>query len=612
MNKSQRRTSGKTFPKSGDRIKLIAVLTLAVSAAGFFAMRAADDSPVDVVERLSGSDCSPTQSLAADVARDCDSVAPRKSVQITSGHPDDTAPITVSSFQDHADSDLDGGWTGNPRTWNANQPGATGLRYGHTMAELCRTGLDGKQFRCQTGSYDEMFDASESVATSDSVPEETISGHVLTNEGAGLGGVRIVASPERLDGPAIPVSGKLRFWTETDSRGAYTLNGLPAGEYTVRSGAHGVYQSTRISVRSGIDYADLVVTRNSVADIEGQVLGSAGEPLEGVTVLPMLLGQPSVLTGYDGRFRLSVTLKPSIDSFALRFQRPGFREQTSTVALPRGVSDSAAVRVVMHQVESWTSVSGTVRGDSGEPLAGRKVELRPRSARQTYTTLTDSRGEFTVPVVAAPADYGLIVFGGAEHKDYQRSVHVTPDMDELNIVAEAYEFGEVSGRLINSNGVPVPNFELVLRNTGSRMPNAVVSTDQFGNFDIPTAPAGELVMASQSTPSILVQGLQLRPGDKLHVPLVLDWGEHQIRGVVVDAYDNPVPASRIILQWTHEAGGISTSATRRAAANTQGHFSFSDLGPGPHSLQIRAPGFRTTNVKHDLSRQGYDLTVRLN
>ena len=125
-------------------------------------------------------------------------------------------------------------------------------------------------------------------------------------------------------------------------------------------------------------------------------------------------------------------------------------------------------------------------------------------------------------------------------------------------------------------------------------------------------PAGDLVVASQSTPSILVRGLHLDQGDKLQLPLILDWGDHEIRGSVVDADGNPVPASRVVLHWSYETEGVSTKATRRTAADTQGHFAFSNLGPGPHSLQINAPGFRTVDINHDLSRQGYDLTVRLN
>ncbi len=355
------------------------------------------------------------------------------------------------------------------------------------------------------------------------------------------------------------------------------------------------------------------MSRDSATVVAGQVLSATGEPLEGVTVLPVLLGQPSVLTEYDGRFRLPVTLKPSIDSFAVRFQRPGFVEQTSDVQLHRmGEASGATVNVVMQPVESWTSLSGIVYSDSGEPLTGRELQLRPHSARQVHRATTDGEGRYTFPFLESPAAYRLVVFGGADHRDHQQALNLTADTAELDIVVGSYEFGEVTGQLVNLNGVPVPDFELVLRNTGSRKPNALVSTDTLGNFEIPAAPAGEFVVASQSTPSILVQGLRLSPGDKLHLPLVLDWGNHELRGIVVDASGNPVPASRIVLQWSHQAGGITTSSTRRTAADTQGHFAFSNLGPGPHSLHVDAPGFRRVDLDHDMSRQGYAVTVKLN
>jgi len=613
MGKSQRRASGKAVLSSGYRIKLVAALTLAVSVAGFIAF-----DPANLwSDKLSESDCNQNSYSDADGAPACASVAVHTDIQ----HVSDSSPTDANteyppnSLQGDANNSLQSRHANKPRPWydnqydnqHANQSNPQGPRPGYTMAELC------KGSSCRTGSYDETFNASESGATTDSASRYSISGRVLTTAGVGLNGIRIVASPDRLKAKRIPDAGTLRFWTVTDSVGAYSLDKLPAGEYTIRSGTQGPYRSARISARAGVDYADLVVHRNSVTVAQGRVLSATGEPLEGVTVLPNLLGQPSVLTDYDGRFRLAVTLKPTIDSFTLRFQRPGYREQTGKVEFQHhGASNSTAVNVVMHPVESWTALNGTVYSESGETLAGRKVELRPRTAQRTYSTTTDRHGKYTFPIIEAPADYRLIVFGGADHKDAQQPVHMTVDTTELDVVVESYEFGEVSGQLVNLNGVPVPDFDLVLRNTGSTRPNVLVSTDELGNFEIPAAPAGELVVASQSTPAMLVQGLHLRAGDKLHLPLVLDWGDHEISGTVVDSHGNPVPASRIVLQWSYQVDGITTSSMRRTAADTWGHFAFSNLGPGPHSLRINEPGFPAVDIDHDLSRQGYDVTVRLN
>jgi hypothetical protein len=266
----------------------------------------------------------------------------------------------------------------------------------------------------------------------------------------------------------------------------------------------------------------------------------------------------------------------------------------------------------MHPVEIWTAMNGTVYSDAGERLAGRLVEIKSRSASRAYRATTDRRGQFTFPVIEAPDDYRMVVFGGPEHKDSQQTIHVDADSPELDVTLESYEFGTVTGQLVNSNGEPVPDFDLMLRNTGSTKANTVVTSDAYGNFEVPMVPAGDLVVASQSAPSILVQGLHLKAGDKIHLPLVLDWGEHEIHGSVVDTRGNPVPASQIVLQWSYQSDGVTTRATRRTAADTQGHFAFSNLGPGPHSLQVAAPGFPTVDIDHDLRQQGYELTVRLN
>lgn len=604
MDNGQRQVSEKAATGSGYRLKLVAASALALFVAAYLAYEPAGLSLGNLIGILSGSGCDQDHDSCTKAAANTDNGQLPGSSATTGGS---TSPGARLNSR-HASR---------PRALPDDPFNSQALRPGYTMAELCLTGLDDQPYRCQTGSYDGTFTASQSRGPAKSSAAtgsvSAISGRVLTAAGVGLSGITIVAAPERLTAQQVSDSGTLRFWTVTDSLGAYSLDGLPDGEYTIRSQSNDPYPSARISARAGVDYADLVVAPDLATVAEGRVRDAAGQPLEGVTVLPVLPGQASVLTGDDGRFRLPVRTKSTIDSFAIRFQLPGFHEQTGQFAIPGdGASKRAAINVVMQAVESWTSVQGTVYSASGKPLAGRTVELRPQSAPRSYKTTTDRRGQYAFPVVESPADYRLIVFGGADHKDYQQSLHVTADMGELDVVAEAYEFGEVTGQLVNLSGEPVPNFALLVRNTGSRQPNTLVSTDKHGNFDIPAAPAGKLVVASQSTPSILVEGLLLKPGDKLHLPLVLDWGQNEIHGVVVNALGNPVPASRIVLQWSHQSDGITTKTTRRTAADTQGHFAFSRLGPGTHSLQVDAAGFAPVVVDHDVSRQGYNLTVRLN
>jgi hypothetical protein len=444
--------------------------------------------------------------------------------------------------------------------------------------------------------------------------DRSISGQVLTSAGNGLANVPVVATADRLTGDAgVSTAARLRFHTLTDSLGRYTLEGLPDGDYTVRSSRQGVYQSGRVTVRAGVTYADIVVERSIVHEVRGQVLSESGEPLEGVSVLPNVLGQPSVLSDDNGEFVVKLATAPGVDRASLRFQRPGYREESKAIRLDAGTQNGyIKTSVFMQPVEAWTAFAGYVFDETGEPVVGALVDLKPVNEPRSYSVSTNGQGRYEFPFIEAPADYRLTIHGGNRYRDYQGTLNLTTDTYEPEIYLQSYDFGELTGQLVNPDGSPIAGFELVFRNTGSQKPNMTVTTDAAGNFSIPEAPAGEFLLASASSPAILVQGLRLNAGRSLHVPLVLDWGQHEIRGSVVDARGYPVPASQVILQWTQQTDGVSASVTRRAAADTQGNFVFTNLGPGPHSLRIDAPGFRAVAVEHDVMRQGYNLTVNLN
>jgi protocatechuate 3,4-dioxygenase beta subunit len=487
------------------------------------------------------------------------------------------------------------------------------LRPGQTLVEICDSPPELAVLHCRAHTTADPSGFSQASKGNSDEEGSSISGHVVSAEGQTLEGVSIVAMAVRLDDDAIELSENLRFWTLTDPLGAYEFRGLPAGEYAVRSARHGAYVPARISVRTGIDYADLVVPRSRELVIKGQVVGQFDEPLDGITVFPTLLGQASVQTGLDGRFALPVTVKPEVASLTLQFQAPGYRDASSRVLIGGYTEDvTEENKVVMDVVESWTTLEGTVKDDAERPLADRLVELRPEAGRRAQSTTTDKAGRYAFAFVESPADYRLLLSGGEGFKDVERKIQVTNSRNEIDLIVEAYQTGAISGQLVNQDGSPIPDFELVLKNKESRKPNTVVRTDSNGYFEVAAAPAGDLVISSRSTPTLLIKGLRLEPGQKIDLPMVLDWGGHSIRGQVVDSTGNPVAASRVILDWSHRDGDLDAQATRRTATDPLGRFAFSNLGPGPHSLKVDAPGFIGIDIEHDLRRQGYDVMVRLN
>mgnify|MGYP001828091754 FL=1 len=323
------------------------------------------------------------------------------------------------------------------RAWQQEEH-ISSLSPGYTLVEFCADSPDLAVSDCSAHTTADFRLLTNTGSSDDEEEQISISGHVLSSEGESLEGVRIVALPQRLDDESIKLSETLRFWTITGALGEYSFRGLPAGEYMIRSARQDPYHPARVSARTGSDYADLVMSRKSEMVVEGQVVGSFGEPLEGVTVFPTLLGQASVQTGLDGRFKLPLSVKSGIASLTLRFQMAGYEDQSSRVQLGSHLEPvTKEVRVVMDMVQSWTSLDGIVTNDAGQPLAGRRVELRPQAGRRTQSATTDASGRYTFDFVASPADYRLFVSGGEGFKDVEQQLHVTTFGNEADVVAEA-------------------------------------------------------------------------------------------------------------------------------------------------------------------------------
>ena len=380
-------------------------MALAISVAGYIAF---GPSPVWLSDRnasLFAPDCGQIENAGRDDTTACvtATVLDDTAKDVDSAAPADNTGRVLSNSHRQARQFLHIGKVGRLRAGLTDPSLLSNLQSGITVSELCMSIDANNELRCRTKNDAATLGASDAQSGSDFPSKNKIAGHVLTTDGSGLSGVTIVAAPARLSDRQSPKPERMRFWTVTDVLGAYSLDGLPEGEYQIRSGQTGSYQSARISARTGVGYADLVVSRNMTTVVEGQVLTSAAEPLEGVTVLPYLLGQPSVLTEVDGRFSLPITVKPTTESISLRFQRPGFSEQSDKVDVrPHTASSNKTLNVVMHPVESWTSVTGNVFSDSGKPLASVSVELRPLTARKSFKTTTDSQGAIHISVCRIP------------------------------------------------------------------------------------------------------------------------------------------------------------------------------------------------------------------
>lgn len=445
-----------------------------------------------------------------------------------------------------------------------------------------------------------------------------ISGRVLTHSGTPVAGAKVTATVNYIfeDGRRkyVPRGARQRVAT-TMHDGSYAFDKLANGEYNVGTEATKRYGRAWIQVRAGVDFADLVVTTHQELRVQGLVTNAGGEALAGVKVRPQTMDASEATTNRDGRYSLTALLPDTATALSVRATRNGYQDRN--VSLARDETTASGVRelnIVMEPDDSgdFVKVSGSVKGSDGDEIIGQRLTLSSHSLRQNHRATTDSNGRYSIVGVEPGDDYTVTVNAPDNYKDYfQRNIAVPEKGLTLNIELEEQETGTLRGHMVNVFGNAVPDFSLVLQTVETSYYNKQVIGDRSGRFEVKKAPAGELRLRTKSNPYYSIEGIRLAPGEERDVRIVLDWGYDEILGRIVDQNNSPVAAPNVTLTWTHMENGIRTSVRRTAAADAQGNFRFSQLGPGNHQLRVNAPGYRPASVIHDPSQQGSNLRVEL-
>lgn len=89
-------------------------------------------------------------------------------------------------------------------------------------------------------------------------------------------------------------------------------------------------------------------------------------------------------------------------------------------------------------------------------------------------------------------------------------------------------------------------------------------------------------------PAIQISGIHVNAATDNDVALVLDWGEAELRGTIIDGSGRPVAGAKIELVWRHDTESMQSRSIRRTVADSIGEFFFSGLGPGVRALAVRS------------------------
>jgi len=460
----------------------------------------------------------------------------------------------------------------------------------------------------------------ESSQPADDIPlgDLAISGRVLTRTGKPVSGMEITATASRLfeqgRSKNVPRGARQRR-AKTGHDGAYRFENLANGEYQVSTVATERYARAFLQVRAGVDAVDLVVMGHRDIRVRGIVTTSGSEPLAGVVVRANVQDAREVRTNRDGAYVFGVKLPDNATVLAVRATRAGYKDRDAQLTTdPEDMTKVRELNIVMEPDtdSELAEVSGKVTGPDREPVAGQRMQFSSARVRQNYRATTKTDGTFSFGGVEPGDDYMLTVNAADAYNDYfQNNIDVPKRGLTLNIQLEERENGVLRGHMVDVMGNPVADFSLVLQTKARSFYNQQVIGDGLGRFVIEKAPAGELLLKTKSNPYYSITGIRIAPDAEEQVTVVLDSGSYEIRGQVVNKDGHPVAVPNISLTWAHEQDGIRTTARRTAAADEQGNFRFTQLGPGRHRLTINAAGYHSVTLNHDVAMQGSDVVVEL-
>lgn len=257
----------------------------------------------------------------------------------------------------------------------------------------------------------------------------SIAGRVTNSvTGAGIGGAQVSFGAR---------SGNQAGQVLTDDTGAYRIEGIPDGQYTVYAGSQNFARLSPaapppVSV-SGDAHFDIQLM--PLASLRGRVLDPEGNPVAGLTVQ---LGNSSVVTDREGAFiveklsprsyKLSVKVKPQADG------KDG--ERLVTTYFPSTMYPEQAAQIKVEGVDLFgyeirlrTAPARTIRGvvldSNGKPAARASVTLAKSATPESVMMMRGVLARQSYPLVESPwegvpaGDDGTFEFAAALEGDWR-------------------------------------------------------------------------------------------------------------------------------------------------------------------------------------------------
>jgi len=257
-------------------------------------------------------------------------------------------------------------------------------------------------------------------------------------------------------------------------------------------------------------------------------------------------------------------------------------------------------------------VWGTIQTEFGTASSGERVNLYSFSLDKRYSAVSDPYGYFYIDDILPARDYSLTVKPRGNFSSYVRGpLDLTSSQTALSIFLEELPVLTLRGEVTNPDGAAVPGFGIRIRSRQKSLWTKNTITDTGGRFLVENVPVGALEFSSTFGPALMITGHELVNDSRTPLLLVVDQGNHELKGLVYDQFHYPVDGARVVLNWENNENGTRSIVDRRTTTGPSGAFSMKDIGSGEHDLVITASDGSTYRRAVDIGNDGIELTVIL-
>jgi len=483
--------------------------------------------------------------------------------------------------------------------------------------------------------YDDAFDSEDATPVSVVEGQTTAGIDFALDLAASISGTVVDMENDPVEGAhveACPISGG--GWCEssdTDVGGLYVIGGLsPKVEYRVRATADGYvdeyyngvrdyYEATAVGVTEGQDTPNIDFSLGLGGTVSGIVTDAQGNPIGDawVSACPYTgYGYcKHAYTGPDGSYTItglatgSYRVEADADDY-IREYYDGVRDYND--ATPVAVLEGQDTPNINFEMDLGGTISGVVRDDQGNPLAGASVSYEScggmvlgwqnggqSGADGTYVIRGLATGDYAF---SASHDGYVTEYYDNTFREVDRTcVSLTEGQDTPNIDFSLELGGSISGDVTDGSGHPVSNVEVQAYaedgNSGS------VRTDSNGhyviqglvtsNYIVETAGGGYVTEYydgvrdwEQATHVAVTQ-----PQETPNINFVLDRGAI-ITGRATDASSgDPIPNVQVTASGQHMGMGGQTDTNGVYAIGADTDYYSSGLPTGCYVMDASGGGY---------------------